>query len=331
MPVSSRFEREAQQRRYRARNHLARARRRRGHEPGFWRNTSRGGGRAWRALGGPFSREGSHLVFAAVSLGLGLALGASAWPQVSDVLSGGPAGLERIEIRGTERLDPREVARATGIEPGARLSTLDPAGAVARLSEHDWIASARALRVPGGTLVVEVVEREPLAIVAAGTPPRAFAVDASGTPFAPLDLGEDALPRLRGAGKLEPRVADDRLAQAIALAGKLRGFGLAAPEEIGVPTAVLSESSPEANASDGFTLRFRELPTRFVLGEQALDLKVERLAQVVSRRPGEVVRAMRVDLRFQDQAVLSPHPARKGSEAAAARGYATPSRQRRSG
>ena len=329
--MSSRFEREAQKRRYRARNHLARARRRRGQAVGFWRNTSRGGRSAWQALRIPLLRGRARLAIAGASLGLGLALGGVAWPQVSDALGGAPANLERMEIRGTAHLDARAVAQATGIEPGARLSTLDPTLAAQRLGEHDWIASARALRVPGGTLLVEVVEREPLAIVAAGIPPRPFAVDASGTPFAPLEPGQAELPRLQGAGKLEPRVADHRLAQAVALAALLQGFGLAAPAEIGVPSAALSESSPEANASEGFTLRFRELPTRFVLGDEALDLKVERLAQVVSRRPDEVVRALRVDLRFQDQAVLSPHPARKGSEAAAARGDATPSRQRRSG
>jgi len=322
--VSSRFEREAQRRRYRARNHLAR--RRRSEPQGFWRNTSHRGRSAWRALGIPLFQGRLRLPVAAASLGLGLALGAGAWLRITDALRGSPANLERMEIRGAVRLDAREIALATGITRGTALSALDPAVATQRLGEHDWIASARALRVPGGTLLLEVVEREPLAIVAAGVPPRPFAVDASGTPFAPLDPGETQLPLLQGAGRIEPQVADPRLAQAVALAARLPGFGLAAPEEIGVPAV-----EHDGASSEGFTLRFPALPTRFVLGEEAPEAKVERLVEVVARQPGEVVRAMRVDLRFQDQAVLSPLPARKGSGAEAARGHASPSRQRGSG
>ncbi|NRA06669.1 MAG: FtsQ-type POTRA domain-containing protein [Myxococcales bacterium] len=329
--MSSRFEREAQRRHQRAHSHLERARRRRNGAQGFWRGLSHPERSAWHAQRVVDAEARLRIPVAIASLAIGLVLGAGAWLQVGDAFRDAPVTVERIGVRGAQYLDAGEVARATGIAPGTALSALDTEALSLRLAEHDWIASARALRLPDGTLVVEVEERQPIAIVRAGEPPRLFAVDASGTPFAPLDPADALLPRLHTRGKVEARVACPRLAEAVALVARLPDFGLAAPAEIGVPAETSAGTSAEEGDALGFTLRFAALPTRFVLGGGALEASIERLVEAIGRHPGEVVRAARVDLRFQDQAVLSPLSARKGSGAAATRGSAAPSRQRRSG
>ena len=329
--MSSRFERETQRRRQRAHSHLERARRRRSGAQGFWRGLAHPERNGWRAQRVADAETRLRLPVATATLVIGLLLGAGAWLQISDAFRDAPATLERIGVRGTQYLDAAEVARATGIEPGTALSALDTEALSLRLAEHDWIVSARALRVPDGTLVVEVEERQPLAIVPAGEPTRSFAVDASGTPFAPLDPADTPLPRLHTDAKVEARVASPRLAAAVALVARLPDFGLAAPAEIGVSAETTPGASSEQGETLGFTLRFAALPTRFVLGGAVLEASIERLVEAIGQHPGEMVGATRVDLRFQDQAVLSPLSARKGSGAAVTRGSAPPFRQRRSG
>ncbi len=292
-----RLERDARGRRARAQSHLSRLRRR---------------GRGGRGL-----RLPRRLALAALAIGALTGFGVL---QLGFAAGGGRA-VAAIAVRGASRLTPGEVAAATGIPRGARLMEVEPEAVEQALETHDWIAAARALRLPTGKVVVEVVEREALALLAIDA--RRFAIDANGAAFAELDAREESsLPRLLASQAPEPGVPDALRAEAAQLSRRLVALGLAAPEEI----RVAPPGDPE-----GISLRLPGLDGIVVLGREDLEQRLRDLARLVALRPDEASRAARIDLRFADQAVLRSAAARDGSRRAAPPGGGAPHSTRTSG
>lgn len=268
-----RLEREQRSRRARAHQHLDRV-----------RNQQRGDERATRPTGAG----------AAAAIGLAVLLGI--WIGDDLLAQRGESGWQvaAIEVLGAERLTAGEVAAATGLRRGDGYEAAEPRRIESALDAHAWIAEARATRLPGGTLVLGVRERQPLAVIPTGAGP--LGVDVEGRPFAVLDEAEAGdLPRLRCAAAPPPGKADPRLAEAIRLAHSLPDRGLPRPSEV----AVTAEGDPE-----GLVLRLPGLDARFVLGNEKFDDRVAVMAELVEARPAEVAEAAQVDLRFAGQAVL---------------------------
>jgi hypothetical protein len=208
--------------------------------------------------------------------------------------------LGAIWVRGGERLSAEEVARLSGVQPGARLGAGAAREAARALAADPRILEARAARLPGGDLALAVRERTAAATVALGTPPVLFAVDEEGLPFGPAREPEtEALPLLVPARAPEPGVADPELARAVELARRLPELGLPPAREV----AVAEPQDPE-----GFALRLEGRPGRFVLGREPerVEAGLARLAQLLAAGPPELAGASRVDLRFEDQAILGP-------------------------
>jgi len=235
---------------------------------------------------------------------------------------GSAPGVGRVEVvgvRGARHLSPQEIALASGVPRGARLAELDSPQIAARLTEHAWIREARVLALPSGRLLLDVVEREPVAVLAGAEP---WAVDATGVPFAPA--GElEGLPRIATAQRPAPGQPDPDLLQAAALARRLPQLGLPAPLEIGVA----APDDPE-----GLSLRLPGLAPRVVLGREDLEARLGELARLLETELPELGRARSLDLRFRDQAVLEgePSPA-ETAQAAAARGSKRSSKTRPAG
>jgi cell division protein FtsQ len=249
-----------------------------------------------------------HAVVLGLSLAGGLWLGAVGLAD---------ATLETISVRGARHLSARSVAEASGVAPGAPLAAVDSSRVAARLADHAWIERARVLALPGGRLLVAVVEHEPVAVLAGEEP---WAVNAAGSPFAPAPAtGLEGLPRLVAAPAAAPR----ELAGAVALLRRLPELGLPAPLEVGIA----APDDPE-----GLSLRLPGLAPRVVLGREHLDARLEKLIRVLEEELPELANATRLDLRFQDQAVLDVTAASTGApQAAASRGDAMPSGQRPAG
>jgi len=303
MGSDGRMERDARRRRARAEAHLARVRQR------------REGGQ--RSAAAPTAVRPRPALILGGALLFGLFLGEGTLLAAADGL-GASGAVETIAVRGAGRLTPSDVAEATGVGRGAHLALVDSRAVAEQLEDHDWIAEARAMRLPGGSLVVDVVERAPLASIEVGSPPAPFAVDATGAPFAPLGGDElEGLPRLVPAGSVTPREPSLRLAEAVRLAHRLPDLGLALPAEV----TIAAEDDPE-----GLTFRLAALPARFVLGHDDLDARLEDLVHLLASNPKSVAEAEWVDLRFADQVVLRRKSTSQGpTQAAAARGGATSS------
>ena len=180
---------------------------------------------------------------------------------------------------------------------------------VLALQQHDWIQSARALRLPGGALLVDVREHEPVARVKLGR--QLYAVDREGEPFAPL--AADALPELvrivPERDEARPGERNLQLATAVRLAHRLPELGLAPPRQV----TIAAEDDPR-----GYELTLAALDARIVLGRSDLDARLDALARLLAARPDVVADAASIDLRFADQVVLRSAPARDGSDNQAA-------------
>jgi hypothetical protein len=217
--------------------------------------------------------------------------------------AGGATGVDVIAVRGARHLSADEVAAATGLAPGAALDDVDTRSVAEQLEDNDWIAAAEAVRMPGGAVVVGIVEREALAAIELGKPAKPYAVDATGSPFAVADRELlKGLPLLSAAEAIAPREPSPQLAAAVQLAYRLPEVGLALPVEV----SIAAQDDPE-----GFALRFETLAPRFVLGREDLDERLDHLARLLARRPAAVAEATSVDLRFADQVVLRNTPTSK--------------------
>ena len=291
-----RLERDARARRTRANSHLSRLRNR---------------GRVEQ------EQRPARRRVALVALAVGAVFGTCA----SEVWIRAGGGVETIAVRGAQRLTPREVAAATGIPRGAALSEVDTDAVASTLETHAWIEEAKATRLPGGRVVIEVVERLPLAQLAVG--PRRFAIDSQGDAFAELREDEATeLPRLVAKEPPQAGAPDLLRVEAAGLAARMPELGLAAPEEIRIAPA----DDPE-----GVSLRLPGLAPMVVLGRESLDERLRGLAELLEARRDEASRARIIDLRFEDQAVLRSAATRDGSRDAALTGGGAPHGTRSSG
>src|SRR5262249_21557273 len=241
---TDRTEQEALRRRARANQHLDRVRNRRG-EPS------------------PGRVRVPRPVWMAGTLALALVVGA--WVG-DDALAhlGGVWHVARVEVQGNTRLSGAEVARAARIAVGDGYAAADPRRLAGGLRQNAWIAEASAARLPGGTVVLRVREREPVAVIEGRGGP--LGVDADGRPFAVLDARDvNDLPRLRCESPPRPGEADTRIAEAIRVARSFPKRGLALPREI----ALGKEADPE-----GLVVRLPGLGARFVMGAHDLDARV---------------------------------------------------------
>ena len=242
----------------------------------------------------------------AVGLGGGgpVAEAAAAW------LSGSAPRVEVIAVRGARQLSATDISAATGVPRGIDLRGVDASAVAVQLAQHPWIASARAVELPTGRLLVEVVERQAVATVSARDSKQAFAVDANGSAFAPLlDDATLELPRLVQKAAVVIGEASPDLAAAVELAGQLAARGLPRLLEIEV-------SGPEDPA--GFSLRLEGFAPRIILGRDDLGERLRALARVLEVRLPEATGADTLDLRFADQVVLRGTP--PSNEAADATG-----------
>jgi hypothetical protein len=275
--------------------------------------------------GEPGPRRGPRaaaLVLAA-SFAAGFGGGSSLAEAVASWLGGREPRVEAIAVRGASQLSKEEVAEATGVPRGEDLRRVQAPKVASRLTQHPWIASARAVELPEGRLLVEVVERVAVATVSAPGSDAVFAVDGSGRPFAPAgdrlarkppqaapgepQVSEGGppqgrLPRLVQSAPVAVGQESPELAEAVAFAGQLAALGLPRPVEIGV-------SAPDDPT--GYWLRLEDFAPRILLGREELDARLQALARLLEAAPPAAAEAAVLDLRFADQVVLRGTPSGK--------------------
>jgi hypothetical protein len=200
------------------------------------------------------------------------------------------------------------------------LHTLDGESVRQRLRRHTWIREARVLALPPATLLIDVEEREPLAVTRVAPQGAAGLVDREGIAFAPAEAAErERLPLLELARLPEWGESDARLHAGLALIGALEAHGLPA-------AAAIRLEGKQASATP--RLRLRGQPASIVLGPGNLEGKLDRLDALLSAELPEVAQAEWIDLRFAQRAVLRGEALRTGAQGGRPRADAVAVRNR---
>jgi len=243
---------------------------------------------------------------------LGLALLASVgaggwygWGQVGpDVMAWADHFFEIkvVEITRTERISREDVLAMLDLEQGRGLLLIDLAQAQRSLETHPWIRRAVVRRVFPDTLVVELDEREPVAVLRTGTGGREFLLDREGTLISEgVPTADEGLPVLTGVDYTDAILGTGdtvaRVRSGIALAGLLDRSGVGRTEvDLRRPGDMVAYYS-------GLRLRF---------GEGDFGDKVDRYRQVsdrvldrwIAQAKATPARRVEVDLRFQDKVIV---------------------------
>ncbi|TRZ97443.1 MAG: FtsQ-type POTRA domain-containing protein [Nitrospiraceae bacterium] len=206
-----------------------------------------------------------------------------------------------VEITRTERISRADVLAMLDLEPGLGLLRIDLVQAQRSLETHPWIRRATVRRVLPDTLVVDLDEREPVAVLRTGAG-REFLLDREGTLISEgVPAADEGLPILTGVDYADAILGTGdtvaRVRSGIALAGLLDRSG------VGRTEVDLRRPGDLVVYYSGLRLRF---------GEGDFGDKVDRYRQVSDRVVDRWVvqakaapaRQVEVDLRFQDKVIV---------------------------
>ncbi len=207
-----------------------------------------------------------------------------AWATRKHVVSSDRFGVRTVDVIGTHRRTPDDVRRAAGLEIGANIFSVNLDAARTSLLTDPWIGDATVARRLPDTIIVQVTEREPGAIVALG---ETFLSTRAGSLFKKLEPGDPLdLPVVTG---LSPDLAtQDRDGTAKTIR---RAIDLAADYD----QSALAGRSPLEEVhvgSDGsMTLVVGKSGLELALGQPPYRKKLEEAARVVSDLDKRQVRA----------------------------------------
>ncbi|OQY49733.1 MAG: hypothetical protein B6230_07660 [Desulfobacteraceae bacterium 4572_89] len=138
--------------------------------------------------------------------------------------------IEKIDISGNRRLMKNELLQLAGLAEPANLFKINTTVIEKKISNHPWIAEATVKRSLFSTLVVEIVEHEPLAIVNIENLADII-INTQGQPFKEYDPKMDRLNFLPVISGVDLTCVDSRylfegpLFNSIMDFLKIRGFG----------------------------------------------------------------------------------------------------------
>ena len=142
----------------------------------------------------PFTEDQLHRIFLAMILGGGVALawfvanlaGVPAMANRQIALLAADAGFEvrRVEVRGVQRMNELKVYERVLAEREQAMPLVDIGSLREELLELNWVEDARVSRQLPDTLVIDIVERTPHAVLK--KPGRLVLIDASGHELEPI-------------------------------------------------------------------------------------------------------------------------------------------------
>jgi cell division protein FtsQ len=198
-----------------------------------------------------------------------------AWVARRHVMTSPRFAVTEIDVVGNDRRTSATLVAETGVAVGANVFALDLDAARARLLADPWIAGAALARRLPGTILVQVTERKPAALVSLGD---MYLATAEGEPFKRLEPGDPIdLPLVTGLRA--ESLADDREGVMRTLR---RAIDLAAEYEHG-PLARRSALEEVHVEPDGtFTVVVGRSAVELVLGVPPFRRKLDQAARVVA-------------------------------------------------
>lgn len=285
---------EAAARAKRARDHLSRKRRkeRQRLERDRWRTDSAS------------ERAQVRGVLTPIVFMLALVAGLGAASSFAEIFLLRHAPLERVAVQGATALSPMAIAASAGVASGRALDLIDPAAVRESLTADPWVESARAVRLPTGTLVVSIVEKRALARWQAEASPDVELIDHRGERFAGATAPGGPLPLVRG------EMANDASlpSPAIEILGALPLHGPLAADPTALTLYLPDRRSDASDDRSGYVLELGPEGPRALLGRRLLSQRIARLAALLESEQADVAEARWIDLRYADRAVLRTEP-----------------------
>jgi cell division protein FtsQ len=171
---------------------------------------------------------------------VGLAIVASlsltlAWGARKYALTTPRFAVRDIEVRGNRHHSGEQIARLSGLARGQNLFSIDTAQAEQALLENPWLKQAKVGRELPGRLLVDVVERDAVA-VATLEDGSLYLLTAEGEPFKPVEPGDPSdLPIVTGIRPrdlaLDRARAMERLATGLEVIREYEGLPLSKVHE----------------------------------------------------------------------------------------------------
>ena len=209
--------------------------------------------------------------------------------------------LQQIDVTGNYYLAPTDVVKTSGLQAGTNLLLVDLGATAARLRSRPRVRGASVYRRFPGRIIIEIEERNPRAVLAAG---KLYYVDRQAEIFPRLTPGDSVrYPLFTGIKPHELKSREAEVRQMLAL-----GLGLLEVMERNVSGLAESRVSEiRLDLDNGLTLLTRS-GREVIMGKSSLELKMERLARLkkfLSKR-GRWHNARTIDLNFEDRALVRP-------------------------
>jgi cell division protein FtsQ len=211
---------------------------------------------------------------AGITLVVGASLGA-AWFARRHVTTSPRFGVTSVQVAGNERRPAEAIIVESGLVAGVNVFGVDLDLARNRILADPWVADAVLTRRLPGTILVQITERVPCALVAIG---EMFLVGSDGEPFKRLEPGDPVdLPLVTGL--TAESIAGDR---AGALRTIRRGIDLAGEYE----RSALAKRAPleevHVDLDEAFTLVVGRPAIELALGAAPFRRKLDEAARVVA-------------------------------------------------
>jgi len=204
--------------------------------------------------------------------------------------------VEHVAFEGAERAGAAELRHLIDLRNGTRMWEVEAEVLAARAEVHPWVARANVRVEWPDTVVVEVEEREAMAVLLAD---RAVYLDAAGTPFLGARADAVDLPHLTGIGPrlaaLHPDLPAMAVRDALWLLEQLEARGLGAREDV---------SEVAFSEVRGFTVHLGH--ARLVFGHGDLPRQLDRLERLVREQGVRLDEPTYVDLAPPTVAIVRP-------------------------
>jgi len=204
--------------------------------------------------------------------------------------------VEEVVFDGSRRAGPAALRHLTDIRNGTTMFGVDLDEAARGVERHPWVRSARAFRSWPSTVVIEIEEYEPVALLHFDGL-HYLAVD--GTAFAEASNDDLDYPSLTGIDltleSLHPDLPREAIEQALWLLVAVDERGLISREEI---------SEISFSRTRGLTVHVDR--SRLIFGLEDFDRQVDRLAMLLDRGDLDLSRPHVVDLAPASVAIVRP-------------------------
>jgi cell division protein FtsQ len=183
--------------------------------------------------------------------------------------------VSEIEVAGNERRSTDAIVAESGIAVGANVFVLNLDTARARLLGDPWIADAALARRLPGTVILQIAERKPAAIVAMGD---TMIASVDGEPFKKLEPGDPIdLPLITGVPADGMQVDREGTTRTIR-----RAIDLAAEYEHGTLAKRIPLGEVHVQPDGAFLLVVGREAMELVLGSPPFRRKLDQAARVVA-------------------------------------------------